>query len=594
MTIVHVATPDAPPRAADAPRLDPTFADHRVPPDSSHEELDTSLRDLRTAAADWAVLPLDDRRAILRELIKDFHGVADRWAEACRRAEHLPRRGAGEKYLSGPYLVLRNLRLLEESLEQIDRFGSPRPNATYARLDGRVVAEVFPQTAYDRTFFPGLSAQVWMRRGVELDSLPLTQAVAYRESAKEGRVALVLGAGNVSSIGPMDVLYKLFVENTVVLLKMHPVNAFLGPLLAEGFQALLDWRGLRLAYGDVEVGAYLCEHDEVDEIHITGSDRTVEAIVYGTGAEGARRKREGRPKNRRPISSELGNVSPVLVVPGPWSGGDLDYQGENIASMLVNNAGFNCNAARVIVQHADWPKRQRLLDAVRAHLAATPARFAYYPGAEERHAAFQAAHPEAEHHGEAAEGELPWTLIPGVDPEARDDESEIAFRQEAFCSVLAETTLEAPTVVEYIERAVEFCNRRLWGTLNVSLLVHPRSLLDRRVAAAVEQAIADLRYGTVAVNCWPAVGYGLVTTTWGAYPGHTLDDIQSGTGVVHNTLMFDQAEKSVVRAPFRMTPKPPWFPSHQHTLELARRLTDFEAAPSSAKLPGIVWAALRG
>ena len=54
---------------------------------------------------------------------------------------------------------------------------------------------------------------------------------------RRGRVALVLGAGNVSSIGPMDALYKLFVEDRVVLYKMHPVNAYLGPLLERGFRA---------------------------------------------------------------------------------------------------------------------------------------------------------------------------------------------------------------------------------------------------------------------------------------------------------------------------------------------------------------------
>ena len=31
-------------------------------------------------------------------------------------------------------------------------------------------------------------------------------------------------------------------------------------------------------------------------------------------------------------------------------------------------------------------------------------------------------------------------------------------------------------------------------------------------------------------------GGGLGTTTWGAFPGHTLDDIQSGIGVVHKNM----------------------------------------------------------
>ena len=46
----------------------------------------------------------------------------------------------------------------------------------------------------------------------------------------------------------------------------------------------------------------------------------------------------------------------------------------------------------------------------------------------------------------------------------------------------------------------------------------------------VRQAIADLRYGGVAVNVWPAAIYALASPSWGAYPGHPPEDIQSGAG----------------------------------------------------------------
>ena len=36
--------------------------------------------------------------------------------------------------------------------------------------------------------------------------------------------------------------------------------------------------------------------------------------------------------------------------------------------------------------------------------------------------------------------------------------------------------------------AVEFANRRLWGTLSATLIVHPQSLKDPQIAAAVDQA----------------------------------------------------------------------------------------------------------
>jgi hypothetical protein len=58
--------------------------------------------------------------------------------------------------------------------------------------------------------------------------------------------------------------------------------------------------------------------------------------------------------------------------------------------------------------------------------------------------------------------------------------------------------------------------------------------------------------------------------------------------------MFSAVEKGVVRAPFRVFPKPPWFVSHVTSVPLLRRLTYFEADPAPWKLPGIFANALRG
>jgi hypothetical protein len=388
----------------------------------------------------------------------------------------------------------------------------------------------------------------------------------------------------------MDTLFKLFVDNQVVIFKTHRVNDFLGPLLERGFRPLVEGGFLRIVYGGAEEGAYLCEHPAVDAIHVTGSDKTYEAIVFGSGDEGARRKAEGRPRLHKEISSELGNVSPVIVVPGAWSDSDLAYHAENVATMLANNAGFNCNAARVVVLHREWPQRRAFLAAVRAVLRQVPPRRAFYPGAPDRFAAFLAAHPDAELFGDAGPGELPWALA-DLDP---DDVSAMAFTTESFCSFFGAVALPAPSAGAFVREAVTWCNERLWGSLNATLLVHPDSARDPIVGPAVERGIADLRYGTVSVNHWAATGYALVVTPWGAYPGHTPHDIQSGHGVVHNTLMFSRVEKGVVRSPFRVYPKPPWFVTHRTSVGLLRRLTYFEADPAPWKLPAIFALALQG
>ncbi|MEM8931010.1 MAG: aldehyde dehydrogenase family protein [Acidobacteriota bacterium] len=587
MAILHVSDPTRQPAL-------PTDT-LTTPPDTAEPELDRALAELTTHAGEWANLPIRDRRAILAELIDDVSSIAERWATLCQQAEGLQpdRPVAAEEWLVGPFMVLRNLQALDQTLDEIERRGRPQiPGPIRERADGRVTAQVFPRTIWDRVFYAGVTAEVWMEPDVTRTTLGDTMAAAYRDTSREGSVSLVLGAGNVSSIGPMDLLYKLYAENRVVILKMHPANAYLGPVIEDGFRALIDWGVLRVVYGGVEVGQYLCEHEQVDEIHITGSDKTVDAIVFGTGADGRKRKAQNKPRNTTPITSELGNVSPVIVVPGPWSDGDLDVQAERIASMLTNNAGFNCNAARVLVQHRGWRHRDTLRQRLEKTLATVPTRQAWYPGAAERHQRFLDAHPEARVLGSpAAEGELPWAVIPDVDPTTTGD---LCFREEAFCGVMSETALDADSPADFLDHAVDFCNDVVWGTLNCSILIHPKSLRDPAVAAAFERALDQLRYGTIAINCWAAVGYGLVVTTWGAHPGHTIDDIQSGSGVVHNALLFDRPQKSIVRAPFVMRPKPVWFASHATALAMAPKVTRFEAAPSVAKLPGIFWNALRG
>lgn len=562
---------------------------------TSQADMDAALQELQAHKNAWVAVPVSERIVILDRLMRDFLVIAPRWADALTSAKGIPAGApaAAEEWGAGVWPVMRSLRQLRQVLDEIAQTGHPKiPGPVTTRPDGQVVAQVFPLTPYDRIFFMGVTAEIWMEPGETIDTMKQSQAAIYYDKNHEGKVALVLGAGNVASIAPLDILYKLFQEDQVVIIKMNPVNAYIGPLLNEAFRALIEPGFLRIVYGGASEGAYLCNSALVDEIHITGSDKTFDAIVFGSGPEGAARKASHEPILRKRITGELGNVSPVIVVPGPWSEADLNYQAEHLVTMLTNNAGFNCNATRVIIQHAGWRQREQLLQSVRQVLKEVPLRSAYYPGAPDRQRAFVADHPDAEQYGMAESDQLPWTLIPGVDAQNSED---ICFTTEAFCGLFAETPLEAGSAVEYIERAVAFCNDQLWGTLNATILVHPKSLKDPQVKEAIKRAVANLRYGNVGVNYWAGSSFVLGVTTWGAFPGHPLYDIQSGTGVVHNNLMFAHPQKSVLRGPFRATPKPPWFVTEGKSgRKLFPQLVAFDAAPSPLKVPGIMWTAIRG
>ena len=487
------------------------------------------------------------------------------------------------------------------TLRAIAAHGRPAlpDGAVRTRADGQVVVDVFPATAYDALLLSGIQGEVWMEPGVSKVNLAANMGAFYREKDPVGRVALVLGAGNIASIGPLDVLHKLLAEGQVCLLKMNPVNEYLGPFLAEAFADLVAAGYVELAYGGVEVGEYLAAHSLVEEILITGSARTHDTIVFGPGADGEARRKQNQPRNSRRVTSELGNVSPIIVVPGPWTAADLRYQAEHIATMKMHNGGFNCIAGQVLVLPKAWSQADALVAEVQAVLKSIPNRHAYYPGASQRQQAALQLGNAIELDAPAA-GTTPRTLVRDVPPGASSE----AFVTEAFCSVLSETRLPGDDAATFLANAVAFCNDTLWGTLGCNLLVHPATAAE--LGERLEQAIADLRYGCVAVNAWSGVGFLLPQTSWGAFPGHTLSDVRSGIGWVHNTLLFDRPQKSVVRQPFysmprgllhgsfALLPKPPWFVTNKSAAVTARRLVAFEAAPSPLKLPGIFASALRG
>ncbi len=556
-------------------------------------EIDRAVAALQESRQRWAELDVERRIGYLEALSEGTLRVARGQAEAAATAEGVPfaSTAGGEEWLSGPYITLRMLRLLERTLDSLRQIGKVpiNPDDVRVRANGRVAVKAFPIDLIDRLLYGGFQAEVWMQPEVTVDNLHDHTAGFYREPTPRGKVALVLGAGNVSSIGPLDAVHKLFAEGQVVVLKLNPVNEYLGPFIEDAFSALIRDGYFRIVYGGAEVGAQLVEHPGVDEIHITGSAGTHDVIVFGPGEEGAERKARNQPRIDKRITSELGNVSPVIVVPGRWSSSDLRFHAENLATQIYQNVGFNCNACKLIITHKDWPQRQELLDALRSVLRELSERPAYYPGAEERYDRFLRDHPGSEVLGRRRDGVLPPALMPDLDPRNRDLP---AFTLESFCPITGETALGGDDAADFLSRAVEFCNDTLHGTLNAGIIVHPKT--ESELGDAVDNAIEKLRYGSVAINQWAALSYALGSTTWGAYPGHTLDDVQSGIGVVHNALLFDRPEKSVIRAPFRVFPKPAWFVTHKRGHEVGARLTRLEANPGLGQVPGIVLAALRG
>jgi aldehyde dehydrogenase (NAD(P)+) len=215
-----------------------------------------------------------------------------------------------------------------------------------------------------------------------------------------------------------------------------------------------------------------------------------------------------------------------------------------------------------------------MVSRLEALFTAEPARAAYYPGAIARYRALTADDkPGRVWSAPAGEGQLPWTLLTGLTPGSGAE----SFRLEPFCPLLSVVEIDEPEPEAFLARAVRFLNDEVWGTLNAMLFVPSAWEGEASIEAALERAVDELRYGTVAINYWPAIGYGTGSPPWGGHPSATLQDAQSGLGFVHNALMLEHVQKVVLRGPLRSFPKQFYYPSFRHLDGVARGLFDYES-----------------
>lgn len=555
--------------------------------------LDAAVEAVAAEKTNFARLSVSSKASLLQSCLVRVPVHAESWVRGLCELKGLDptSRESSEEWWS-PYHVARHIQLLIKSLEQIAKEGRPQFGAGPSRMAfDRLHVPVVPVDLADRLLLNlvyGVRADIVFQPGISKEEAGDRQAAFYQESDPEGAVSLVLGAGNVSSIPAMDVLTCMFNEGRVCVLKMNPVNECCGPALEGVFQPLIERGFLRIVYGGAKAGAHLVNHALVDEIHITGSEHTHDRIVWGDDPAAA--KEANTPRITKRIQSELGNVTPMVVVPANYSRAELAAQAQNVAMMMVNNASFNCIAGKMLVLAKDWPQREAFLDAVREALNGQQNRKAYYPGAESRYVTLTDGRA-IQTLGKPMDGALPWTLITDLDPA---EPSDPLFQTEPFCSILSVVSLSGTGPVEFMKVATDFCNETLWGQLGATVIAPPSIMRDSTAGPVFEQMLIDLRYGAVAVNGWSALNYSMGTTPWGAFPGNTLKDVGSGIGFVHNSFMFDGIEKSISRCSIVPMRTPPWLNQHKHPQETARRMMHFAVDRSLGSFLGASLSGLTG
>ena len=563
------------------------------------EDYDVALDALNAAKTTWAQTSIADRISLLKQIKNNLLGVAENWVQTATRMKQIPEGSplSGEEWTSGPYAVMAACNGLIATLSQMEGKAFLKHLPKREVSTGQLAVKVMPHSIWDHLLLSGVKAEVWMQNGVTAANLPDHAANAYDipAGARTGKVALILGAGNIASIAPLDVFQKLFLENQVVILKMNPVNDYLTPFLQTAFKPLIDVDALRIVKGDGAAGAYLTTHDIIQELHITGAGATHDAIVWGTGAEGEKNRKANTPINTKRFTSELGAVCPTIVVPGPWSPADLKFQAEQIATHKLHNSGFNCVACQVLVMPKGWDKAAALLAHV-DDIAQKTTRGAYYPGAEDRLEAFKG---KAKDHRSVARGPAPSLIVNDV------EDSDWFNNNEVFAPAMSTHDIDAPDAATYLRSAVAYANEQLHGTLGANILIHPKTIKEIG-KVEFETIIADLHYGTIAINAWTGLAFLATGCPWGAFPGHTPQDVQSGIGTVHNTFMLEDTERVVIQAPwapfprgllsgqFTLLPRPPWFITNKKQDKVGRLLTQFQHKPSWFKLPRIFLNAVLG
>src|SRR4051794_31370663 len=132
-----------------AQKLEPTAA----PQATARPELDATLKTLRAHATEWARSKLSERIALAKQMLAGYVDVAEASVLAGCHAKGIDPASqlASEEWFAGPTIVIRNLRLLIETMERLEAGRPPfDPAKVRTRPDGRVVVDVFPASGMDK------------------------------------------------------------------------------------------------------------------------------------------------------------------------------------------------------------------------------------------------------------------------------------------------------------------------------------------------------------------------------------------------------------------------------------------------------------
>jgi len=539
-------------------------------------DIDREISTMRLASKELISISNKELANIFQECINQIPSFADYWVDLEAQNKQInPNTSAiGEQWAGGPWLVVWSFRYIVKSLSHFPNLDFNLDNK-YNKEDHTL--QIFPTERIEKLLYMGVKGYIKLRKNMTLEDFKKYRGFESRINTNNATTTLVLGAGNQGCIPILDFAYHITTRRSPIVLKLNPVNEYLKPIFEKILAPFIKHHFLTIVTGDAEVGKYLSEHHAISHIHLTGSHLTYENIAYGKKLNDKEKGSKTIKKiNTTSISTELGNVTPVIIIPDKWSKSDIRVQAKKVATAKLQNAGFNCIAAQVVVLDDKWKHKDDFINEVKNIISGQSTRHFYYPGSKDRILSINK-NPNTEILS-LDECEVPYSST------TTDEDDTFYFHNEIWGGSIIFKTISSNTVPEYIKKATEFCNNNLWGNLGCTVIIKPKT--EKKYSKSFKSMLDELKYGTIGINEWCALGFAIPSLPWGGYPGNKDSDIQSGQGYVHNTYLFESPLNGIIRTNFKplMNIDSPWFVTHKNSHKVLKNLTFYLCTNSKLNL----------
>ena len=526
-------------------------------------DIDRNINSLRVNSKEYSKIENSKLISLLEESINNIKEVAYYWASISAEKKGVTGTvGEGEEWLGGPFATVFGMQYYIDTLKDLNK-----PLDSNLFNNELNTYKVFPNNFLEKIFFPFISAEVKFNKNIKFNEIEEYRGFAMRYS-HDSSISLILGAGNVSCIPLLDAIYHLVAKRSVVYIKLNPVNDYLLPVYEKVFKNFISLGYVVITKGSIDESKYMTNHNGIDHIHLTGSDETYEHIVYGKLLNDDEKKLKNIKKvNNKSFSSELGNVTPIIVHPGSWSNSELKFQARKIVTAKLNNGGFNCISAQIVILPEEWNQTDKLIKYIKMYMKKIDDRLSYYPNSLKVLNGL-----EKDKNYERLNDQTCATphLSREIKAYSKFETSEIWGTSIYFKKISYEDELD------YVNKAITYCNKTLWGNLGATVLI--KKYNNKKIKPITNTYVDNLKYGTVAINEWSAIGFIIPTLPWGGYPGNRDNDIQSGQDFVHNSMFFESPLNGVVYSKFRMSNiiDPLWFVTNKKGKKVFKNLTYFQ------------------